>query len=611
MEKKYKKAFVKYVSPYKKFAALNIISNIFYAIFSTLAFLVFIPLLKVLFSEDIHKSIPRPQWTGIEHAKEYYSQLLNYHWLEYINTHGQKQALTLVIILVISIVFLKNLFNYAALFFMTFLRNGMLRDMRNDMYDKVLSLPIPFFSERKKGDIIARMTSDVNEVKNAAMVVLEVIVREPLTILFTIVTMWIMNYKLTLFVFLFTPVAGYIISAIGKRLKKSSHLVQKENSQFLSLIEESLSGLKIIKGFNAEPLFSKKFKKITQNIYRYTNTMINRQNLAHPLSEFLGILVIVAIVWYGGKLVLDEKSLSPAVFIAFIALAYNVLTPAKAIAKASYAIQKGMASVERIFNILEAKSPLEDKPGALEKKSFDKDIRFENVSFKYELDDVLKDVNFELKKGEMLALVGQSGSGKSTIANLLMRFYDVTGGAIKIDGIDIRDITKKSLRDLMGLVTQDSILFNDTVKNNIALGKPGASMEEIIQAAKIANAHDFIMELPQAYDTNIGDSGNKLSGGQKQRLNIARAILKNPPVMVMDEATSALDTESEKLVQDALDKLMKNRTSIVIAHRLSTIKNADKIIVLHKGRIIEIGNHKELMDKKGTYHNLIMLQSFE
>ncbi len=611
MDKHYRQAFFQYVKPYKKFAFLNIISNVFYALFSTLAFLVFIPLLKVLFSEDVQKAVPKPEWTGIEHIKEYSGQLLNYHWLDYINTHGQKQALTLVIILVISIVFLKNLFNYLALFFMTFLRNGVLKDMRDDMYDKVLSLPVPFFSERKKGDVIARMTSDVNEVKNAALIVLEIIVREPLTILFTIVTMLYLNYKLTLFVFLFTPVAGYIISMIGKKLKKASHLVQKENSQFLSLIEETLTGLKIIKGFNAEPIFSKKFKKITDNIYHYSNAMINRQNLAHPASEFLGILVIVAIVWYGGQLVLDEKSLSPAVFITFIALAYNVLTPAKAIAKASYTIQKGMASVERIFNILEAKNPLEDKPNAIHKKSFDKEIRFDKVSFKYELDEVLKDISFDIKKGEMVALVGQSGSGKSTIANLLLRFYDVTKGSIKIDGTDIRDITKKSLRNLMGLVTQDSILFNDTVKNNIALGKPDASMDEIIRAAKIANAHEFIMELPNGYDTNIGDSGNKLSGGQKQRLNIARAILKNPPVMVMDEATSALDTESEKLVQDALDKLMKDRTSVVIAHRLSTIKNADKIIVLHKGQIIEIGNHKELMDKKGTYHNLIMLQSFE
>ena len=611
MDKRLRKSFVKYVSPYKKYAILNIVSNIFYALFSTLAFLVFIPLLKVLFSEDVNKVVTKPVWTGIAHIKAYYTQLLNYHWIQYINEHGQKQALTLVIVLVISIILLKNIFNYLALFFMTYLRNGVLKDMRNDMYDKILSLPVSFFSERKKGDVIARMTSDVNEVQFAALIVLEIIVREPLTILFTIVTMLLMNYKLTLFVFVFTPIAGYIISVIGKKLKRDSHLVQKENSQFLSQIEETLSGLKIIKGFNAENLFSKKFRKITHNIFRYSNRMINRQNLAHPASEFLGVLVIVTIVWYGGILVLDEKSLSPAVFIAFIALAYNVLTPAKSIARAGYTIQKGMASVERIFNILDAETPLKDKPDAIEKKSFDKEIRFDKVSFKYEDENVLKNINFEVQKGQTVALVGQSGSGKTTIAHLLLRFYDVNEGAIKIDGVDLRDMTKKSLRNLMGLVTQDSILFNDTVRNNIALSNPNASMDDIIRAAKIANAHDFIMELPKGYDTNIGDSGNRLSGGQKQRLNIARAILKNPPVMVLDEATSALDTESEKLVQDALDKLMKNRTSVVIAHRLSTIKNADKIIVLHKGKIIEIGTHKELMELKGTYHNLIMLQSFD
>ena len=613
MDKRLRQSFIKYVKPYKKYAFFNIFSNVLYAFFSTLAFLVFIPLLKVLFSEDVHKTIQKPVWTGIEHIKAYYTELLNYHWLEYINAHGQKQALTLVIGLIILIVFLKNITNYLALYFMTFLRNGVLRDMRNDMYDKVLSLPVSFFSERKKGDVIARMTSDVNEVQFAALIVLEIIVREPLTILFTIVTMLLMNYKLTLFVFIFTPIAGYIISVIGKQLKKDSHLVQKENSNFLSHIEETLGGLKIVKGFNSEKIFSKKFKTITNNIFKYSNRMVNRQNLAHPASEFLGVLVIVAIVWYGGILVLDDKSLSPAVFIAFIALAYNVLTPAKSIARAGYTIQKGMASVERIFNILDADTPLKDKPDAVDKKDFNSDISLNDVVFRYDENegDVLRNVSFSINKGEMVALVGQSGSGKTTIANLLLRFYDVNEGSITLDRIDLRDMTKKSLRNLMGLVTQDSILFNDTVRNNIALSNPNATIEEVINAAKIANAHDFIMELPKGYDTNIGDSGNRLSGGQKQRLNIARAILKNPPIMVLDEATSALDTESEKLVQDALDKLMKNRTSVVIAHRLSTIKNADKIIVMKKGKVVEMGSHKDLMSKEGIYHNLIMLQSFE
>jgi len=609
MDQRIKQTFVKYIKPYKKQAFLSIISNVFFALFSTLAFIVFIPLLEILFKEEKRASVVKPVWKGIGDIKEYLNDYLNYQWVNYINEHGFIGALGAIMVLILVIVFLKNVFNYLALYFMTFLRNGILKDMRNDMYDKILSLPISFYSEKRKGDVITRMTSDVVEVQWASLIILEIIVREPLTILFSVATMFFLNYKLTLFIFIFTPIAGFLISLIGKRLRKDSHIVQKHVSTFLSHIEETLTGLKIIKGFNAEERFSKKFKEITYNIFKSNNRLVNRQNMAHPVSEFLGVLVIVVILWFGGTMVLN-KELSPAVFLTFIALAYNILTPAKAIARAGYTIKKGMASVERIFTILDAESPLVDKPGAIDKKSFDKDIRFENVSFSYEDEKVLKNLNFEVNKGETLALVGQSGSGKSTIANLLLRFYDVDDGAIKIDGIDIRDMTKKSLRNLMGLVTQDSILFNDTVRNNIALSKPDAGMDEIIRAAKIANAHDFIMELPKGYDTNIGDSGNRLSGGQKQRLNIARAILKNPPVMVLDEATSALDTESEKLVQDALDKLMKDRTSVVIAHRLSTIKNADKIIVMHRGEIVEYGTHDELMKQKGVYHNLVQLQSF-
>jgi subfamily B ATP-binding cassette protein MsbA len=609
MDQRIKQTFARYIKPYKRQAIASIISNVFFALFSTLSFIVFIPLLEVLFKEEKRRSITKPVWNGISHIKDYLNESINYHWVNYINDHGFVGALSAIMVLIVVIIFLKNVFNYLALYFMTFLRNGILKDMRNDMYDKVLSLPISFFSEKRKGDVITRMTSDVVEVQWASLIILEIIVREPLTILFSVATMFFLNYKLTLFIFIFTPIAGFLISLIGKQLRKESHVVQKHVSTFLSHIEETLTGLKIIKGFNAENLFSNRFKHITYNIFKSNNRLVNRQNLAHPVSEFLGVLVIVIILWFGGSMVLN-KELSPAVFLTFIALAYNILTPAKSIARAGYTIRKGMASVERIFNILEAENPLKDKPNAIVKKSFDQNIQFDHVSFRYEEENVLKDVNFTINKGEMVALVGQSGSGKSTIANLLMRFYDVNEGAIKIDGIDIRDMTKKSLRALMGLVTQDSILFNDTVRNNIALGKPDATMDEIIQAAKIANAHDFIMALPKGYDTNIGDSGNRLSGGQKQRLNIARAILKNPPVMVLDEATSALDTESEKLVQDALDKLMANRTSVVIAHRLSTIKNADKIIVMHKGEIVEMGTHQDLMQQEGVYHNLIMLQSF-
>ncbi len=609
MDKRIKLTFLKYIKPYKKHAFLSIISNVFFALFSTLSFIVFIPLLEILFKEEKRTHIAPPIWQGITHLKQFLNDYVDYYWVSYINLHGFKGALVAIMILIIFIILMKNIFNYSALYFMTFLRNGILKDMRNDMYTKIINLPISFFSEKRKGDVITRMTSDVVEVQWASLIILEIIVREPLTILFSVITMLFLNVKLTLFIFLFTPIAGFFISIIGKRLRKDSHLVQKYVSIFLSHIEETLTGLKIIKGFNAENQFADRFKHMTYNIFRANNRLVNRQNLAHPVSEFLGVLVIVVILWFGGTMVL-RKEIAPAVFLTFIALAYNILTPAKSIARAGYTIRKGMASVDRIFDILEAKNPLQDKPGALTKKSFDKKIVFDHVNFRYEAENVLKNISFDIKKGETVALVGQSGSGKSTIANLLMRFYDVNEGAIKIDDIDIRDITKKSLRNLMGLVTQDSILFNDTVRNNIALGKPDASMDEIIKAAKIANAHDFIMELPNGYDTNIGDSGNRLSGGQKQRLNIARAILKNPPVMVMDEATSALDTESEKLVQDALDKLMVNRTSVVIAHRLSTIKNADKIIVMHRGEIVEMGSHQDLMQQKGVYHNLIMLQSF-
>ena len=610
MNQHIRKTFFKYIKPYKKFAFFSIASNILYALFATLAFVVFMPLLNILFEKEKQETVVKPVWRGFMHLKDYLVNYLNYHWVNYIHSHGYMSALTFIMLVTALIVLLKNLFNYLALFFMTFLRNGVLKDMRNDMYEKVISLPVSFFSEKRKGDVITRMTSDVKEVQWASLIVLDIIVKEPLTIIFTVVAMLMLNVKLTLFIFFFTPVAGYIISLVGKKLKRASHLVRKLNSNFLSHIEETLTGLKIIKGFNAEGLFIRRFKDLTFALYRSTNRLINRQNLAHPVSEFLGVMVIITILWFGGRMVLIEKTLTPAAFITFITLAYNILTPAKAIAKAGYTIRKGMASVERIFEILEAENPLKDKPDAIDKKTFDDNITFDRVSFRYEDDNVLKNINFTVIKGETLALVGQSGSGKTTIANLLMRFYDVNEGAILIDGIDIRDMTKKSLRDLMGLVTQDSILFNDTVRNNIALGKPGATMDEIIKAAKIANAHEFIMELPRGYDTNIGDSGNRLSGGQKQRLNIARAILKNPPVLILDEATSALDTESEKLVQDALDKLMVNRTSLVIAHRLSTIKNADKIVVMHKGEIVEMGTHKELMQREGVYHNLIMLQSF-
>jgi subfamily B ATP-binding cassette protein MsbA len=421
--------------------------------------------------------------------------------------------------------------------------------------------------------------------------------------------MLFLSVDLTIFIFIFIPIAGYFISLIGKSLKRKSDRVQKEQGYFLSLLEETLGGLKIIKAFNAEGKFNKKFSDSTKKHESYLNKLINRTNLASPTSEFLGIAVFGVLLWYGGNLVLIEKTLDGEAFIAFLGLAYNVLTPAKAISKASYSIKKGNAAAERVLEILEAENILIDKENAIQKEQFNTGIEFKNVWFKYQDEYVLKDFSLTIPKGKSVALVGQSGSGKSTLANLITRFYDIDKGEILIDGINIKDISKKSLRGLMGIVTQDSILFNDSITNNIALGVENASEDQIIEAAKIANAHEFITELPKQYNSNTGDGGNKLSGGQKQRLSIARAVLKNPPIMILDEATSALDTESEQLVQAALENMMMNRTSLIIAHRLSTIQKADTIVVLKKGEIIEQGKHKELLLQKGDYFKLVSMQN--
>ena len=423
--------------------------------------------------------------------------------------------------------------------------------------------------------------------------------------------MFIISPKLSIFVLIFIPISGFIISLIGKSLKRNSNKVQKEQGFFLSVVDETLSGLKVIKGFNGEKIFSDKFQSSTTRFYKFSNKLLNKQNLAGPTSEFLGITVIAVLLWYGGNMVLNEKTLDASLFLVYMGLAYNILTPAKAISKASYGVKRGNAAAERVMEILNSESPLKDNSDAQTKNDFKTGIEIKNISFKYEDEYVLKNFSISVPKGKSVALVGQSGSGKSTIANLVTRFYDVSEGQIDIDGQDIRKLTKHSLRNLMGLVTQDSILFNDTIKNNVRLGKEDATDEDVLKALEIANAWEFVKDLPEGMNTNIGDSGNKLSGGQKQRLSIARAVLKNPPIMILDEATSALDTESERLVQVALENMMKNRTSIVIAHRLSTIQNADEIIVMQKGQIVEQGKHKELLDKKGVYNNLVSMQSFQ
>ncbi len=603
----YFKKILRFAKPYTRYGYLNIFFNVLYALFSALSFAALIPMLDVLFDKG-NKVHVEPVYTGLRHIKDYLQEYMNYRVTQYSGDDEMK-GLVLVIGLVLVLFLLKNLFNYLAMYFITFLRNGVLKDIRNAMYQKITDLPISFYSEKRKGDVIARITSDVLEIQHSFLSILELIVREPLTILFTILIMFGISAKLTLFVFIFIPIAGAIISRIGKSLKKQSDNVQKEQGQFLSIVEETLGGLRVIKAFNSESRFYKTFADSTRRFFNFSNALLNRQNLASPTGEFLGILVIGVLLWFGGRMVLVDKTLDASSFIAYMGLAYNILTPAKSISKASYGVKKGNAAAERVLEILETENPIREKANATIKSSFDTGIALENISFKYEDEPVLKNFDLKVPKGDTVALVGQSGSGKSTIANLMTRFYDVHEGTIAIDGVNIKDMAKKSLRGLLGLVTQDSILFNDTVRNNIGLGKEGATEAEIIEAAKIANAHGFISELPHGYDTNIGDSGNKLSGGQKQRLSIARAVLKNPPIMILDEATSALDTESERLVQDALEKMMRNRTSIVIAHRLSTIQNANNIVVLQKGEIVEQGSHQELLAKNGVYRKLVEMQS--
>lgn len=604
------KKVIPFALPYKKYAFLNIFFNVLYALFSTLSFIALIPMVQVLFDQTKRNTV-KPEYEGLLHLKDYLERSLSYFITTTTETYGPDRTLAYMVTGIITIFLLKNVCDYMAMFFITFLKNGMLRDIRNAMYKKTIELPLSFFSEKRKGDTIARISSDVSEVQNSFLAILELAVKEPMTIIFTIVAMFLISVELTIFVFIFIPISGYIISLIGKQLKRRSASAQREQGAFLSVVEETLGGLKVVKSYNAEPYFNRLFKKSTDRFFSLSNSIGNRQNLASPVSEFMGIAIIAVLLWYGGNMVLVKHTLDGATFIGYMTLAYNILTPAKAISKASYAVKRGNAAADRVLEILEQENPIVSKPGAIRKEDFESAISISDIGFAYGKEKVLKDFSLEIPKGKTVALVGQSGSGKSTIANLLTRFYDVQSGSVSIDGTDIRDMDLQSLRGLMGLVTQDSILFNDTIRGNVALGKQDATDEEIIDALKIANAYEFVKDLPEGMYTNIGDSGNKLSGGQKQRLSIARAVLKNPPIMILDEATSALDTESERLVQQALENMMQNRTSIVIAHRLSTIQKADKIVVMQKGRIVEEGRHDELITKDGVYRKLVQMQSFD
>lgn len=599
-----------YTKPYRANIFWNVVYNILYALFSTISMVTMFPLLEVLFKTN--KAIAqKPVYSGLGSATEYGKELLYYYIGDLNKEHGPQYALLLAVTLVITTFLFKNLFNYLASYHIMHLKNGVLRDLRKTMYDKIIDLPVSYYSEKRKGDVMARMLGDVGEVQNSFFSILELIVKEPLTIVFAIIAMLNISVQLTLFVFIFIPISGFIISKIGKNLKSKSIRAQQESGYLISIVEESLSGLKVVKSYNAEPRFKTRFGDSVNRLLKLSNSIGNKNNLASPMSEFMGIVTIAVLLWYGGNLVLVDKTLEGSLFLVYMLLAYNILTPAKAISKASYAVKNGLAAAQRVFEVLETENTITNKDNAVTKSTFEDKVEIKNINFRYEEENVLKNFSLEVPKGKTVALVGQSGSGKSTIANLLTRFYDVQEGSIHIDGVDIKDMNLQSLRGLMGLVTQDSILFNDTIKNNILIGKENATDDEIIEALKIANAYEFVKDLPNGIETNIGDAGNKLSGGQKQRLSIARAVLKNPPIMILDEATSALDTESEKFVQIALENMMQNRTSIVIAHRLSTIQKADKIVVMQKGQIVEQGTHDELLALNGTYNKLVMMQSFE
>ena len=606
----YFKRVLNYVFTFKKYFLLNILFSVFYALFSAVAFLSLMPMLEVLFN-GVNDIKEEPQLELSNNLGEFIENWLNFQVSSFAADDNQK-AILFVVGVVIILFFLKNISNYFALFFSTLIRNGVIKNLKKNIYEKIITLPLSYFSKNKKGDLISRMSSDVIEVQNSFLSIIEIFIRDPLTIAFTIGAMFIISYKLTLFVIVFIPVSGFIISFIGKTLKRKSLLVQREQAELTSITEETINGIKIIKSFLAESFFKNKFDKTNTNFLSFSNKLINRQNIAAPLSEFLGILVIAVLLWYGGQLVLIDMELKPAAFITYMGLAYGVLTPAKSISKAFYSLKKGNAAAERVFEIIDSKSEFFDDTNKENLDSFKKCIEFKNVSFKYENATVLNNISLKVNKGEMVAIVGSSGSGKSTLVNLIPRFFDIVSGKILIDDIDINDLSRLKIRSLIGIVSQDSILFNTSIKENILLGdSKGNINKKLSESLSIANADEFINELDDQDDYNVGDNGSNLSGGQKQRVAIARAVYSNSPILILDEATSSLDSKSEKLVQDAIDKLMINKTSIVIAHRLSTIQNANKIIVLDKGEIVEQGNHYELIKNDSYYKKLIALQSFK
>ena len=603
------KLFRRFLPPYRKQVGLNFLFNLLAAIFGAFSFSLLSPVLGILFGtkESVTKLMP---W---HLSMDALTNNISYFITWVINTYGESRALVYIGLFIVIMVFLKVAFTYLASLMMVGIRNGVVRDVRSRIYHKIVSLPLGFFSDERKGDIMARMTTDVQEIENSVMNSLDMLFKNPVLILISLAYMLYTSWSLTIFVFIMLPLTGAIIGWVGKSLKRQSRKGQNKQGEILSVIDEDISGLRVIKAFNAEEKAIRRFETENENYRQIMNRLMRRYFLAHPMSEFLGTAVIVIVLWYGGNLIIskDAGSLTPQQFIVYLVFFYNIINPAKAFSTALYSVEKGLASVERIDRIMMVKNTIQDKPQAIAKSKFINSIEYRDVSFCYTPGNkVIDGIRMTIKKGQTIALVGKSGSGKTTLVDLLPRFWEVTEGQILLDGLDIRDLKIHDLRNLMGNVNQEPILFNESFFNNIAFGVDAATEEDVIRAAKIANAHDFIIATENGYYSTIGDRGDKLSGGQKQRISIARAVLKNPPILILDEATSALDTESEKLVQEALDNLMKNRTSLVIAHRLSTIKNADLICVMLEGQIAEMGTHQELLDLNGHYSRLHQMQVF-
>ena len=609
----YMKEFIqvlrRFVAPYKRYLGFSVLFNILSAVLNIFSFAALIPILNILFNigqERITTLMPWP--SSMNELPDVLSNNANYYVQTMIDHYGATTTLLFIGLFLAFMTFLKTGSYFLASASVMPIRTGVVRDIRNQLYQKITSLSLGFFSEERKGDIIARMSGDVQEIENSIMASLDMLFKNPILVIAYFTTLLIISWQLTLFTILFVPLFGWFMGLVGRKLKQNSVKAQNLWSDTMSQVEETLGGLRIIKAFSAEEKMNARFDKINSNYRDSILKVTIRQQLAHPMSEFLGTLMIVIVLWFGGTLVLNEQVLSGPTFIYYLVMLYSIINPLKELSKASYAIMKGLASIERVDKILMAEVAIKEPEKPIHLNSFEHQIEFRHVSFRYAEQWVLRDINLVIPKGKTVALVGQSGSGKSTLVDLIPRYYDVQEGEVLIDGINVRDLGVRSLRHLIGNVNQEAILFNDTFFNNITFGVDHATQEMVDQAARIANAYEFIMESEEGFDTNIGDRGSKLSGGQRQRISIARAILKNPPILILDEATSALDTESERLVQDALERLMSTRTTVAIAHRLSTIKHADEICVLHEGRIVERGTHEELIEKEGYYKKLHDMQ---